>query len=206
MKKLTPRWLIIKLTGIFFAAYAAYNIFIIVRDHSGMTAQAIFISCVVALMFSLLSAYALTFGVMMKKPWFLMVRRMTFIITLLTVFLLKLRMIGRVITYLDTSKAHTVLYCAAYAATQAALLILLIYYIIIRKRFLFFPKACVILPVSAAILFLCGFTLEVILFFAYDIYLEASFLRTIVIRPVFYLGFIGLSVYYLFLPNLDTNR
>lgn len=202
-QKLTPREFVIKLTGILFAVYSAYNVFIIIRDNSGLTPQAILISAVVALMFGVLAAYALTFGLIVE-PLFLQIRRTIFIAALLIVFALKLRMVGAVAAYFDPSKIHTVLYCVAYGMTQTALLVLLVYYIFIRGVLLFFPKARVILPTFAAALFLCSLILEAILCFAYDIRLEASFMRTIVIRPVFYLAFIGLSVYFLFLPKPDT--
>ena len=204
-QKLTPKWLIIKLTGLLFAAYSAYNVFIIIRDNSILTKQAIFISSAVALTFAVLAAYALTFGVLKDNPQFLTIRRITFIIALWMAFLLKLRMAGKVIAYFDITKPYTVLYCAAYGATQAALLILLVYSMFIRKAFLYFPKSRVILPVLALTLFLCSLILEAILFFAYGIGLEANLLRTAVMRPVFYLGLIGLSVYFLFLPKVNTD-
>ena len=59
-EKLTPRWFIIKLTGILFAIYSAYNIFLIVRDGSAMPPVGIFISALVSLLFALLAAFAWT--------------------------------------------------------------------------------------------------------------------------------------------------
>lgn len=200
MQMLTPRSLLIKLTGLFFAAYAAYNVFVIIRDGSVMTSTAIFISVIVALMFSLLSAYALTSGLWTTKKMIpiLIIRRVTFIIALLTIFALKLRMVGKVHDYLDETQLNTILYCVSYYLTLAGMLSLIIYYIFIRKVSLFYPKTSIFLPLMSAILFLCSLILEAILFFAYDILFEANLLRTVVIHPVFYLGFIGLSVCNLF--------
>ncbi|MBQ3265696.1 MAG: hypothetical protein IJH07_07955 [Ruminococcus sp.] len=203
-QKLTPRWCIITLTGLLFAAYSAYNAFIIIRDRSALSTQAIFISVVVALMFSVLAAYALTSGLWSSKKLILfrIIRRVAFIIALLTIFALKLRTISAVLAYIDDPRSDAVLYACSYFMTLAGMLILLVYYIFIRRRFLFFPRASVLLPLIAAILFFGSFILEVILYFAYGICLEANLLRTVVIRPVFYLGFIGLSVYYMFPPQI----
>ncbi len=201
-EKLTPKWFVITLTGVFFAAYAAYNIFIILRDlRRGLSLTAIFISAVVALLFSLLSGFALTSGV--KNMRFVVIRRMVLIVTLLVIFLLKLRMISAVIAYIDFTKTYTVLYSASYLATQAAMLILFVYYAYIIKSLLQYPKASFILPLSAALLFLCALVIDTILFFGFHVNLEANLIRTVVMRPVFYLGFIGLCVYFLF-PRSHT--
>lgn len=105
---------------------------------------------------------------------------------------------------MDFSKLHTVLYGASYFLTQAALLILLIYYAFIRNKISFFPVASVLLPVIAMLMFLYSFVLEILLFFMFKVSLEASPLRTVLIRPVFYLGFIGLSAGFLF-PRLRKS-
>ena len=69
MKKFfTPRWLIAILTGCFFAAYSAYQVFVIFRDAPrGLSAEGIVISAVVALMFAILAIYMWTAGVKGKK-------------------------------------------------------------------------------------------------------------------------------------------
>lgn len=50
-QKLTPRWLVIKLAGILFAAYSAYNIFILYRNGSTLPEQGVFITALVAALF-----------------------------------------------------------------------------------------------------------------------------------------------------------
>lgn len=200
-QNLMLRRLNIVLTGLLFAAYAVYNIFIIIRDGRGLPAQGIFISALVALGFALFSAFVLTAGVRSKNPRFLMIRRITFILALLLIFLLKLRMVGQVVEYIDFSQLNTVIYGAAYFMTLAALLLLFIYYVFLRRIRIIFPRAAVFLIVAALILFLLSFIMEIILFFGYGIGIEANTLRTVVIRPIFYLGFIGLSLYFLFPPQ-----
>ena len=200
MKKLfTPRWLLAELTGLLFAAYAAYNVFIIFRDIKGLPPEGILISSIVALMFVILAVFMWTAGIKGKKHiLFMMLRRGALIVALLVIFALKIRLVDRVIAYLDFSKFYTVLYGGAYFLTLAALLILLVYYIFILKNLPFYPEAAMALPVSAIILFLLCLILEAIMFFAYGIGLEANTIRTVVMRPVFYLGFVGLSLHFLY--------
>ena len=203
-QKMTLRQLNVKLTGILFSVYSAYNLLVAVRDGKrGLSSEGILISIVVALMFAVFTVFVNTIGVKTNDMRFLIARRIAFIIALLVVFALKLRMAVEVIAYLDFSKIHTVLYGGAYFLTQAALLLLIIFYVFILKALPFYPRASVILPTIAIILFLFSLVLEVILFFVYGIGLEANTLRTLVMRPVFYLGFICLSLYFLFPPQLS---
>ena len=203
-QKMTLRQLNVKLTGILFSVYSAYNLLVAVRDGKrGLSSEGILISIVVALMFAVFTVFVNTIGVKTNDMRFLIARRIAFIIALLVVFALKLRMAVEVIAYLDFSKIHTVLYGGAYFLTQAALLLLIIFYVFIIKALPFYPRASVILPTIAIILFLCSLVLEMILFFVYGICLEANTLRTLVMRPVFYLGFICLSLYFLFPPQLS---
>ena len=199
-QKQTSKRLITILTGFLFAAYSAYYIFIIIKNGSSLTSEYYFISVVVALMFALLAAFVWTCGV--KDIRFLVVRRITLIITLAVIIFLKLRLANRVIDYIDVSQPHTVLYAASYFMMVAGLLILFVYYVFIRKRTPFFPRASVLLPVAAIVLFLLSLAAEAILFFGYGIGLEPSVLRTVVIRPVFYLGFVGMSAYFLYPPRV----
>ena len=203
-EKLTPRWFIIKLTGILFAIYSAYNIFLIVRDGSAMPPVGIFISALVSLLFALLAAFAWTSEV--KNVRFMMIRKTMMIIVLLTIFALKLRLVNRVMALLDFSKTQNVLYVAAYFLTLAALLILFVYYAFILRNLPLHPKMSVILPVAVIIGFVGCVVCEALLFFGFGFGLEASPLRTLVIRPVFYLGFIGLCVYFLFPPPLMEDQ
>ena len=203
-QKITLRQLNVMLTGLLFAAYSAYNVFVAIRDGMrGLSSEGIIISLVVALMFAVLAGFVWTSELKTDDIRILIVRRTAFIIALFTIFSLKLRMVGRVIAYLDFSQANTVLYGGAYIMTQAALLLLLIYYVFILKRLPLYPRASVIIPIIAIILFLCSLILEAILFFLYGIGLEANMLRSAVMRPVFYLGFICLSRYFLFPPQLE---
>lgn len=200
-QKMILRQLNVKLTGFLFFVYSAYNVFIAISDGKrGIPPEGILISIVVALMFAVFAGFMLTWsvGVKTKNMLFLSIRRTAFIIALLVVFFLKLRMAVKVIAYLDFSELHTVLYGVSYLMTQVGLLLLIIYYAFILKRVSFYPGAAVALPTIAIILFLCSLILEAILFFVYGIGVEDSMLRTAVIRPVFYLGFIGLSLYFLF--------
>ena len=101
-------------------------------------------------------------------------------------------------TLVDFSKDYTILYGVSYFLTLAALLIVFVYYTFIIKNLPYHPKASVILPVFAMMMFLFCLVLEIILFAACKMLVEANPLRTAVIRPVFYLGFIFLCIYFLF--------
>ena len=197
-QKLMPRWWLIKLTGLLFALYSAYNVFIIVRDGSTLPSLGIFISALVALLFGLLAVFAWTSEV--KNIRFLMIRKTAAIFVFLTLFALKLRMVGKVFSSLDIKSLLMTLYACSYSMTLAALFLLFVYYAFILRNLPAHPKAAVALPVS--IIFLCvgSFVLEVIIFFVFGIGLEANPLRTMIIRPVFYLGLVGLSAYFL-LPS-----
>ena len=91
-QKLTPRWLVIKLAGILFAAYSAYNIFILYRNGSTLPEQGVFITALVAALFGLLAVFAWTSEI--KNVRFQVIRTTVFIVDLLIVFALKLRMIA----------------------------------------------------------------------------------------------------------------
>ena len=84
----------------------------------------------------------------------------------------------------------------------AAMVILFLYYTFFLRRLPLFPRAVVFLPLIALILFALSLIIEIILFLAYGMLLEDSVLRTVVIRPVFYFGFIGLSAHFLFPPEI----
>ncbi len=201
MKKIfTLRWLIAILTGAFFAAYSAYQVFVILRDAPrGLSSEGIVITAVVALMFAILAVYMWTTGVKGKKHiLFMIVRRTSFIIALLVIIVLKLRLVIRVINYIDGTKPYTILYGAAYFMMLLALMILFIYYAFILNRLPFFPRAGIIMPWTAIILFLLSMIAETILFYGYGIGLEANAIRSMVMQPVFYLGFIGLSLHFLY--------
>ena len=176
----------------------------LVRDGSAMPPVGIFISALVSLLFALLAAFAWTSEV--KNVRFMMIRKTVMIIVLLTIFALKLRLVNRVMALLDFSKTQNVLYVAAYFLTLAALLILFVYYAFILRNLPLHPKMSVILPVAVIIGFVGCVVCEALLFFGFGFGLEASPLRTLVIRPVFYLGFIGLCVYFLFPPPLMEDQ
>ena len=195
-QKFTPRRLTTMLTGRLFAAYAAYNVFVIIRDGSSLSAEAIFISAFVALLFGTLTGFVWSSDVI--RPLSVMIRRTSFILVLIAVFALKLRMAGRVIDYVDSTKTYTVLYGGSYVLTMAGLVSLFIYFLFVSESIPLYPRASILLPISAILFFAGSFALEIMLFFGYNIGLEPSALRTIVIRPIFYLGFIGLSAFFLF--------
>lgn len=195
-QKLAAKRLIIRLSGILFVIYAAYNIFVIIRGGGRLSQEGRLISALVASMFILLAFFAFTSE--SKNAKFLIARNTLFIIVLLVIFVLKMRMIGQVIDYIDFSKTETLVYGAAYFMTQLALLFLFIHYAFTLRTLPRFYKAPLVLPILALILLICSFILEAILYFVYGTGLEANQLRTAVSRPVFYLGFIGISIYSLF--------
>lgn len=196
----TPRWLLTILTGCLFAVYSAYNIFVLFRDiPRGLPTAGIVITAVVALMFAVLAMFMWTAGIKGKKHiMFMVVHRISFIIAMLVIIALKLRLVVRAINYIDHTKFYTLLYDAAYFMMLLALMILFVYFVFILNQLPFFPRAGVILPRTAIILLLLGMIGEMILLFAYGIGLEASLLRSAVMQPVFYLGFIGLSLHFLY--------
>ena len=215
-KKQKLRLFIVRLTAIMFAAYSAFYIFVIVRDFKYASLQKLLIDAVVSLLFALLSAFAWTSEVSDLK--FIMVRWIVLIITLLAVVLLKLRLTGRVIAFLDFTGKYPFLYAlygAAFFMSLVALILLLvaliklfvyyIYYTFIRRNMPLYPKVSVILPLSAMILFILSFVAEILLFVIYHFGLEDNMIRTVFSRPVFYLGFIGLSAYFLYPPRIEET-
>lgn len=223
-QKLTLKRVVIILTGLLFGAFSAYNVFVIIRDYKEMPLYADIISGVVALMFAVMAVFSLTSEIKpdiredittpddddvvgmteMQNIGFLVIRSTVFSIALAVIFLLKLRMSGKVLAFLDFSSLYTIIYFASYVLTQLALLFLIIYYTFVLKRLPLYPRASVFLPLAALILFAVSFILEIILFFVFRVILEANLIRTVVMRPVFYLGFIGLFAYFLFpAPFLD---
>ena len=106
-KKQKLRLFIVRLTGILSAAYSAYYIFVIVRDIRRSSLQGLIIDALVSLLFALLAGFAFTSEVNNLK--FIKVRRITFIITLLVIVLLKLRLTGRVFAFLDFTDEYALL-------------------------------------------------------------------------------------------------
>ena len=205
-KKQKLRLFIVRMTGILSAAYSAYYIFVIVRDIRRSSLQGLIIDALVSLLFALLAGFAFTSEVNNLK--FIKVRRITFIITLLMIVLLKLRLTGRVFAFLDFTDEYALLvalYGAAFFMTLIALVVLLVYYTFIRSNMPLYPKVSVIMPLSAMILFLLSFVAEILLLVIYHLGLEANMIRTVVSRPLFYLCFIGLSAYFLYPPRIEET-
>lgn len=202
-QKLTPRLVIIKLTGILFAAYAAFIMFLIVRDGRMLPVKGIVIYALVALLFCALAGFCWTSEV--KNIRFLIVRRIVFIIDLLAILFLKLRLVPGVIATLDYKNPQTLLYGGVHFLTLGALIILIVYFVLVLKNLPRHLIASVILPLLTIALLLGGLVLEIILFCKYGIGLEGNTLRTVTSRPVFYLSFIGLSVYFLFPPQMPKQ-
>lgn len=202
----TPRWLLTVLTGCLFAAYSAFQVFVILRDIRAMSPENIVIRSLVGLMFAILAIYMWTAGIKGKKHiLFMIVRRTSFIIAMLVIIALKLRMVIQVINYMDYTRFYTVLYGVSYFMMLLALMILFFYYVFILNRLPFFPRAGVILPRTAIVLFLLSLIAEQILFYVYGIGLEANAIRSMVMQPVFYLGFIGLSLHFLYPVQLTKK-
>lgn len=200
-----PRRLVILLAGVLFLIYAAYNVFIIFRDRKEMPLEGIIISAIVAFLFAVLSAFAFSSLVNSTDIRFLMARSTTFIITMLIIIGLKVRIVGKIINYINFSELHTVIFGVSYFLTLLGMMVLFFHYSFILKGLPLFPRASVIFPLAAIILFALSMGLEAVLFFVYHIDLEANTIRTIIIRPVFYLGFIALSAYFLFPPEIADN-
>ena len=195
-KKLTPKWFVIKLSGICFAAYAVYYLRMIITYGGEMETKGIVVTALVAWLFGILSVFAWSSEA--RNSQMAAIRRMVLIVALAGIFALRTCMIGQVIGFLDPDKPYTLLYGASYVLMQAALVILFIFYFFILQHLMFYPRASVVLPVIAAIAFFGGLVMEAVLFFAFRMLIEPSFWGSILFRPAFYLGFIGLSVYFLF--------
>lgn len=203
IKKITPRWVIVKLTGLLFTGYSAYNIFIIVRDYREMSPIAIIISSVVAIMFAVLAGFAFTSEV--RDVIFRLIRKAVFVIDIIAIFALKARVSPQVVEYTDFSLPHTVMNCFAFFLTLIGMLVLFVYYAFFHGYRPLYPVLCVILPSLAIVLFAASLACEAVLFFGYGIILEDNLIRTVVIRPVFYMAFIGLSLYFL-IPRRKSKR
>ena len=203
-QKLTLRGSIIILTGVLFAAYAAYYAFVIIRDFQrSLQPEKIAIYALLVLLFGLLAGFAWTSEV--KNFRFLEIRKRVMIIVLLAIIAMKLRLIGNVIANLALLSPQTILYGGSYFSTLAALLLIFVFYTFILRRLDFHPRTSVTLPAAAMIFFIAGLAFEAILFFGFGIGLEANSLRTMVSRSIFYLSFIGLSAYFLLPPPIPKQ-
>lgn len=191
------------LTGLLFTACSAYNVFIIFIDYKKLALEDMLALSFAALIFGVFAFF--TFTSEAKSFRFFLLRRLAFVFAFIALFLLQVRMFDKVVAVFDINKPDSLMYCGAYAATQAALLILAVYYGFIRQNLPLRSMASVILPLTALLLFLFSFVMEGLLYFMYNIGLEANDLRTLVIRPVFYMAFILLSVYFLIPPAPDTS-
>ncbi len=203
-QKTNPKQKIIKRTGILFALYAAYNIFVLIRDNAVIGIEGRLISALVAMLFGVLTAFAWTADV--QNIVIIMVRKAAFITAMITIVALKLRMAGKVIMYLDFKRLNTILYGASYFLFILALIILVVYYAFILKNLPLYPIASLLLPGLAMVFFIVCFVLDAVFFFVFNIPLEANWLRTVVMRPIFYLSFISLSVYFLFPPMVVSEE
>ena len=104
------------------------------------------------------------------------------------------------IEFLNPEYDFTVIYGVSYLLTLLGILDLTIYYIIIRKRNPFKRWVTVVFMVIAMVFFVAGLVLEGILLFKYNIGMEPNKLCTLITRPIFYMSFVGLCVYFLFPP------
>ena len=192
--------MLIKLTGLLFAAYSAFYVFVVIRDTKIYNTYEKVICALVVLLFAVLAGFAFTSEA--KNMKFLTIRRVVMLVDLVTVFVIKLFVAGRVFATLDITKLETIFYVGAYLFTQLALLIILLYYALIRKSLPVFPKASVILLITSAAFLLISLVFEALLFFIYNVGLEGNAIRTLVSRPILYFGFIGLSLSFLYPPQV----
>lgn len=216
------RRVVIILTGVLFAAYAVYQILVIVKDSSrSLSLEGKIISGLVAFLFAVLSFFAFSSAFSVTPPpndnaypdelpivqnmLFLQLRSIAFSLAMVAIVALKLRMAGQVVAYLDVSQVHTLLYAVSYSMTLGGMLVLLLFFVFILPRLPYYRRLAVLLPLFALVLFLLSFIVDILLFFVFRVALEASSLRTILARPVFYLGFIGLSLYFLLPPPVTEN-
>lgn len=201
----TLRKIFIFLSGVFFALYSAYNIMVCFCDRKYLKGYEIIITAAFALAFAMLAAFSFTAGIKLSDITLMIVRRTALIVGLIGIFALKTRMASHMVQVFEPTNISAILYCGAYLMTQAALLLLFFYYSFIVRRLPFFPRASVIIPLIAFALFVFSFIFDAIVFFVFGTVLEASVLRTIVIRPIFYLGFISLCVYFLLPPEIPEK-
>ena len=192
--------MLIKLTGLLFAAYSAFYVFVVIRDTKIYNTYEKVICALVVLLFAVLAGFAFTSEA--KNMKFLTIRRVVMLVDLVTAFVIKLFVAGRVFATLDITKLETIFYVGAYLFTQLALLIILLYYALIRKSLPVFPKASVILLITSAAFLLISLVFEALLFFIYNVGLEGNAIRTLVSRPILYFGFIGLSLSFLYPPQV----
>ena len=196
--KIKLKKLFILLSGALFAVYSLYNVFLIARDGKAMGWDDIAITAVVALLFAVFGFFAWTAEI--RDIWFHKKRRVVFIVAFIAVLLLKLRMFVKVVDFLDVAYPYTIIYGCSYCATLAGMLVLFVYYAFIRKRVPPYPRAPKVLTVCSMAFFAAALVLDGILYFVFDVIVEANVVRTLVMRPIFYLGFICVGAYFLFPP------
>lgn len=202
---LTQRGVIIFLTGILFAVYSIFNIYIIINDSDEIGTGGTLITAAVAFIYAIFAFFAFSAGATVNDIRFYIGRRIIFILALLAAFGIKLRLIRSIITAITFSDMSTVLYGASFILTQFGMLFLIIYYVFIARTMEKNATPPVALQMLALVFFALGLICEMILLFAYGIGLEGTPLRTMIFRPVFYLGFIGLAVYFM-LPPTQPNK
>ena len=173
---------------------------VVIRDTKIYNTYEKVICALVVLLFAVLAGFAFTSEA--KNMKFLTIRRVVMLVDLVTVFVIKLFVAGRVFATLDITKLETIFYVESYLLTQLALLIILLYYALIRKSLPVFPKTSVILLITSAAFLLISLVFEALLFFIYNVGLEGNAIRTLVSRPIFYFGFIGLSLSFLYPPQV----
>jgi len=199
-EKISLRWFFIKLAGVFFAVYSVYCVFIIFNGISkDLTTEGVVTNVLYAVFYAVFSFFAFTSEV--KDIRFLTVRRIIFIAALLAELLLRLRSFRFVIYIINFSNPLTVLLGATYIMPIVGMLIILANFAFLSKNLLQHPKSSVLLPLSAMLLFLCSVVLEMIQLFKYSSGSNGITLRSIIITPVFYLGWICLSVYFMYPPK-----
>ena len=202
---LTLRGVIIFLTGILFAVYSVYNIYIIINDSDEIGTGGTLISAAVALIYAIFAFFAFSAGATVNDIRFYIGRRILFILALVAAFGIKLRLIRSIITAITFSDMSTVLYGASFILTQFGMLFLIIYYVFIARTMEKNAVPPVTLQILALVFFALSLICEMVLLFVYGIGLEGNPLQTMIFRPVFYLGFIGLSVYFM-LPPPQPNK
>lgn len=149
---------------------------VVIRDTKIYNTYEKVICALVVLLFAVLAGFAFTSEA--KNMKFLTIRRGVMLVDLVTVFVIKLFVAGRVFATLDITKLETIFYVGAYLLTQLALLIILLYYALIRKSLPVFPKASVILLITSAAFLLISLVFEALLFFIYNVGLEGNAIRT----------------------------
>lgn len=189
--------IIVFLTATMFALYLEYHIFLAVQLSGKGNAINMVIRFIGIIVFLLISVAS--FFMLIPHPLFLLMHRLLMLTGLTVNFIVKLLSVVILLKGLNFSSVPSVLNIAVFALSQIALFLLLQFFVILprsleKKSF----KSFTVITMSNVIaLYSLCLLMECVIVLKYHANIELNILLTLISRLLYYLGFIGLSGYFL---------